>query len=206
MLYATPAVQWVARPQHADHLRRHSWHIRYEHIDHTSIQFLTSGAGTKIKTFELELFRRSVDSTPLMEGGRGAGAACETIRETQRPPRISLSLKPGTGVYIKPSNRHKSYRVLQFTGMESYLTSSQAQAYQEAAAMQAVAAQEAFVASINEAQASQTVQLMQQAALAGISLSPAQAAEMAQQATLYAQQAFAQQQTAMYLQVCILSK
>lgn len=100
-----------------------------------------------------------------------------------------------------PSNRHMPYKALQFIGMESYLTSSQAQAYQEAAAMQAVAAQEAFVASINEAQASQTVQLMQQAALAGISLSPAQAAEMAQQATMYAQQAFAQQQTAMYLQV-----
>lgn len=85
-------------------------------------------------------------------------------------------------------------------GMEGYLLDSQVQAYQQAAAMQAAASQEAFAASMGQAQANQAAQLVQQAAMAGFTLCPAQAAQMAQQATFYAHQAFAQQQAAFFVQ------
>lgn len=78
---------------------------------------------------------------------------------------------------------------------------SQAQEYQQAAVIQAAASQEAFAASMGQAQANQAAQLMQQAAMAGFTLSPTQAAQMAQQATYYAHQAFAQQQAAFFVQV-----
>ena len=75
----------------------------------------------------------------------------------------------------------------------------QMQAYQQAAAMHAAASQDAFAATMNQAQATQSAQLLQQAAMAGFPLSPAQAAQMAQQAqqaNFLAHQAFAQQQAA----------
>ena len=77
----------------------------------------------------------------------------------------------------------------------------QAQAFQEAAAMQVAASQEAFAASMGQAQANQAAQLMQQAAMAGFSLCPTQAAQMAQQAAFLAHYAFAQQQAAFFVQV-----
>ena len=73
------------------------------------------------------------------------------------------------------------------------------QAYQQAAAMHAAASQDAFAATMHQAQATQSAQLMQQAALAGFPLSHAQATQMAQQAqqaNFMAHQALAQQQAA----------
>lgn len=77
----------------------------------------------------------------------------------------------------------------------------QAQGYQQEAVMQAAASQEAFTASMGRAQAEQAAQLVQQACLAGFTLCPTQAAQMAQQATFYAHQAFAQQQAAFFAPV-----
>ena len=75
------------------------------------------------------------------------------------------------------------------------------QAFQQAAAMQAAASQEAFAASMGRAQENQAAQLVQQAAMAGFVLCPTQAAQMAQEATFYAHQAFAQQQATYFSQV-----
>ncbi len=75
----------------------------------------------------------------------------------------------------------------------------QMQAYQQAAAMHAAASQDAFAATMNQAQATQSAQLMQQAVLAGFPLSHVQATQMAQQAqqgNFMAHQALAHQQAA----------
>ena len=84
-------------------------------------------------------------------------------------------------------------------GMEGYMLGQGMQAYQQAAAMHAAASQDAFAATMSQAQATQSAQLMQQAVLAGFPLSHAQATQMAQQAqqaNFMAHQALAQQQVA----------